>query len=236
MSVNTTLVSQVKSHIARGGGVGPFSPDVLNLLESAKQEFMISPDEFVDVGRLPTSVTNFTTLITYLRSIQSKLGKRDNKVKNEDWEVAKSGELRLYKLYVCCIHALYGYASDSPDSSVNANLYAAAAVTYGKANPPEGLANRGSTLWQKTFDGAQPRTLAVMKSLLYLCRRETNASPPAPPPPAPAAPTPAPAPVPPTGPTGGEGNPPDAEAERAEDPFPPLPTPKSGKGKGSRAK
>jgi hypothetical protein len=174
-------VSVVKAHIERGGPVGVFTYEVFQLLSAAKEEFMIAPDEFVDVGRLPASVTSLDTLISYLRTIKTKLSNRDNKVKTEDWEVAKSGELRLYKLYVCCIHALYGYAKGSPDINANPTMFSAAVITHARSSQPPNLAKNGATLWQKTFSDAQPRTQAVVKSLLYFCMRETAARPPAPP-------------------------------------------------------
>jgi hypothetical protein len=174
MSVNATIVSSVKAYVGRGGGIGTFSADVLDALREATEKFLLAPDEFVDVGRLPASVTNLSTLFQYLTSIQQKLSTRDNKVKNEDWEVAKSGELRLYKLYVCAIHALYAFINAGYDSNANASIFAEALVTFARSNTPPGLAENGATLWKKAFEGSQPRTLAVVKSLLYFCMRSAG--------------------------------------------------------------
>jgi hypothetical protein len=165
------------------------SNDVRDILSDATVEFALAPDAFIDVGRLPVSVTNLSTLVDYLRTIQQKLAKRDNKVKTEDWDVAKSGELRLYKFYVCAIHALSNYIEGAPAVNVTHVVFAQAVATHASGNPPADLAENGSKLWKQTFNGNQPRTISVIMSLLYFCHREANPGGPAPPPgpPAPVA-------------------------------------------------
>lgn len=185
MLVNTTLVSLVKAAAADGARVNPFPTNVIASLQAAVDEFQLAPDDHIDVGRLPTSVVSLATLFAYLRSIQSKLSARDPKVKTEDWDVAKSGELRQYKLYVCAIHALHSYLSDSPDHTVNCSRFVEAVQTHARINLPKALSKNGSTLWAKTFDGTSPRTLAVITSLIYFCSRASGRGRNLPPPPSP---------------------------------------------------
>jgi hypothetical protein len=185
MLVNTALVSLVKAAAADGARLNPFPTSVIASLQAAVDEFQLAPDDHIDVGRLPTSVVSLTTLFAYLRSIQSKLSARDPKVKTEDWDVAKSGELRLYKLYVCAIHALHSYLSDSPDHTVNCSRFVEAVQTHARINPPKALSKNGSTLWAKTFDGTSPRTLSVITSLIYFCSRASGRGRNPPPPPSP---------------------------------------------------
>jgi hypothetical protein len=173
MSVVHAVKNAVKTASSAGGAVGNFSSEVIDSLADAAEEFALAPDEFVDVMRLPPGVTNLAGLFSYLRTIQQKLSKRDNKVKNEDWEVAKTGELRLYKLFVCCIHGLAYYVMGTPDYSVNISAFASAVIIHSRTTQPVGLAQKGKTLWEKTFSDAQPRTHAVMRTLIYFCMRET---------------------------------------------------------------
>lgn len=171
MVLATDLKARVRAYIAAAGGVGEFSDDTKAALADAKAMFELAPDPFIDTARLPTSVTSLFTLVDYLQTIKSKLEKRDNVVDNKDWDVAKSGELRLYKLFVCNIHALSSFIEDgNPDYTVNTNLFAQAACLHGKANPPVGLSTKGNTMWTKTYEDTQIRTVATMKTLIYLCK------------------------------------------------------------------
>lgn len=183
MQVNKALINDVKAHLAITTTISPFSPGVISKLTNAQGEFMLAPDEYIDVGRLPSNIISLDTLFNYLRAIQLKLANRDNKVKNEDWDVAKSGELKLYKLYVCAIHALSAYLKDTPNFTVSTSDFAGAVVSHARSHPPPNLAKNGATLWTKTFDVGQSRTVAVMVSLLYFCSQEAGTSVVVPPPP-----------------------------------------------------
>jgi len=169
MNHNIYLVNQVRTHVTNGVPPGVFHPDVLAALLDAATEFPLAPDEFVDVGRLPPAVVDLATLFAHLRAIKQKLAAKSSEVKTVDWEVAKSGELRLYKLYVCALHALHAYLGTQYDGTLTPNDFALAAIAFAQANPPADLAEKGTKLWQKTFDGTSPRCAAVMKSLLYFC-------------------------------------------------------------------
>jgi hypothetical protein len=169
------LKAHVISFLGTGGGVLPFSKEVLDGLSDAKSMFELAPDAFIDTARLPSSVVSLSTLVQYLKTIKDKLEKRDNATANKDWDVAKSGELRLYKLFACNIHALSDYITKGkPDFSLAPILFADAARMYGKANPPDGLSLKGRTMWEKTYGDGQPRTAASMKTLVYLCKFESG--------------------------------------------------------------
>jgi hypothetical protein len=174
---NDALLRQVRTYADATTNLGAtvLTDHVKGLLESAALKFNLAPDLYVDVGRLPASVTDFPALVTFLGEIQDKLAKKDNSVKNEEWETAKSGELRLYKLYVCCIHALSTYAGQAtaPPTNVPASTYATAACTHARTNVPGTLAGKAKILWEKTFASEAGRTVKVMVSLLYLCSNTT---------------------------------------------------------------
>jgi len=169
MLLNKALVAQVKDRIRDTTTVTPFSSEIVKRLDEAAADFVLAPDEFLDVARLPGTVTDLDTLFAYLKTIQGKLATRDNKVKTEDLEVAKSGELKCYKTYVCGIHALSGYIHTSPDFNMSAAEFCNKIAAWSSKNPPEGLGKGGATLWDKTFGETNPRILAVLKSLIYFC-------------------------------------------------------------------
>jgi hypothetical protein len=169
------LKAHVISFLGTGGGVLPFSKEVLDGLSDAKSMFELAPDAFIDTARLPSSVVGLSTLVQYLKTIKDKLEKRDNATANKDWDVAKSGELRLYKLFACNIHALSDYITKGkPNYNLAPILFSDAARMYGKANPPDGLSLKGKTMWEKTYGDGQPRTAASMKTLVYLCKFESG--------------------------------------------------------------
>lgn len=173
MSVNDLLVRSVKARAADTNNVVPFDPLAMSILAQAVIDFPLAPDEYIDVGRLPATVVNLQTLISYLKSIQTKLATRDPKVKVEEWEVAKTGQLKLYKLYVCAIHAMHSYAYGSPDYKVTPAVFCNAVAAWARNKPPAGLGKNGSTLWNKTFTDVSGRVLAVLQSLLYFCELMT---------------------------------------------------------------
>jgi hypothetical protein len=203
----TALKGRVAKAVGRGGSYGALSADTVDILKEAVEEFNLAPDEYIDTLRLPSSVTDLPTLVAYLRTIKDKLSKRDNKVKNEDWDVAKSGELKLYKLFVCCIHAFDNYLSNSPDTSLALKGVAEAAILTGRSSAPASLASKGKTMWEKTFEANQPRTLASMCTLLYLCKETSVAAPVLPPkgPPSPPIGTPVQTSAPPSAAKGSKG-------------------------------
>jgi hypothetical protein len=169
------LAAQVQASYADTAGTAAFPPGVEGKLEAAKQEFMLAPDPYVDTVRLPTTVVSLSTLFDYLRTIKGLLESRDNNVKNSDWDVAKSGQLKLYKAFVCAIHALSNYLDDGVISASALPVFVKAVVAHARLHAPEGLSENGTTMWTKFFEGDQPRTLATLATLTTLCVMEPAA-------------------------------------------------------------
>lgn len=169
MSVNSQLVADVKRRAEEGVPILAFSRMTIAALKTATVEFALAPDEFIDIGRLPSTVFDLQTLLGYLKVVKNKLLARDTKVKTGDWEVAKSGELKLYKLYVCAIHAMSSYASSGANYDQTPSEFCKSIAAHARSHPPDGLGKNGSTLWEKTFGNVEPRVLAVLKSLVYFC-------------------------------------------------------------------
>jgi hypothetical protein len=174
MSINQTLVNQVLTYKGSTTPVGNLSTAVRDAVRNAVAKFPLAPDESADVKRLPTTVTSFTSLVTHLEAIQNKIKSRDNKVKTEDWDVAKSGDLKLYKLTVCCIHALSTYLSGTPNYTLTPAGFKDACLTSARANAPEGMSQKATTLWNKTFEVGNPRVAVLMIVIILLCSTESQ--------------------------------------------------------------
>jgi hypothetical protein len=183
MVAATTLSGRLASAVKNGLVIPQFTGDVISQLEDAAEEFSLAPDEWIDVKRLPAGVVDLPSLINHLRAIQNQLGSRPSDVKTADWDVAKSGSLRLYKLAVCCITGLVSYIDASPIWNVSIKVFVAACMMHAKANAPGNLAAKGKTLWTKTFEDGSPRTVSVMTALVFLCHGSSTGvgAPPAPP-------------------------------------------------------
>lgn len=163
------LKARVKEKVAANGGIRMFSQQVEKELKDALATFELAPDPYIETVRLPIGVVDLQSLVAFLKTIKEKLSKRDNNVKTADWEVAKTGELRLYKLFVCCIHALSSYIGASPAWDVPMQDFVKAAVSFGRANSPADLTSSGKTMWTKTFEEPCPRTVASMTTLVFFC-------------------------------------------------------------------
>jgi len=172
--VNQTLLTALRGYDGENTQLGDtfFTDAVKATLSDAVLKFNLAPDLFVDIGRLPPKVTDFATLVAFLGEIQDLLSKKDNKTKNEDWEVAKDGRLRLYKLYVCCIHALHAYVTTAtpPSYAVTPRAMATNTCNHARSNVPEDLGGKAKILWEKTFASGNPRTVKVMLSVIYFLR------------------------------------------------------------------
>lgn len=152
------------------GPTGKFADDILEILAQGADDFALGPDEFVDVLRLPKSVISLPTLMDHLLSIKAQLGSRDNKISTEDWDVAKRGDLRLYKMFACAIHALNDYLQTSPDFGLSIMNFAEQAVAYGRVHPPPGLAKGGLKMWTSNFEAPCPRLISCMATLVFFCK------------------------------------------------------------------
>jgi hypothetical protein len=164
------LITAVANFVTAQTQIGALPDHVLDMLIEAKKAFELAPDESIDIGRLPPNITDFETLVTYLKTIKDRIGNRPSGVKNEDWELAKSGELKIYKLFVCCIHAVNSYVNNVSnfDGTKRLDDVTTDVINNAPTAAPEGLSENGRKLWAATFSGAVPRTRAVMKTLIYL--------------------------------------------------------------------
>jgi len=179
MSNNKELVAKIVAVTERTTNIAEemFKDEIKELLAEAVADFNLAPDPWADVARLPSSVKNLTTLVSHLGTIKEQISKRDSKTKNEDWEVAKSGDLRKYKLFVCCIHALNGYIKDEPTYDVDLTTFISAVMQHAASKPPAQLETGATKLWNATFVGKSARTISVMKALLYFVSEEAGPPP-----------------------------------------------------------
>lgn len=165
MAASTTRVS--------AGAVVAFNTE----LTAAVAEFNLAPDEFADIKRVPGTVTSLRALVEELRKIRTEL-------ENPTDETKKSGRLKLYKLFVCSIHALHGYISSAAcDYALTPRNFVTAVMNHAVANPPGGLGAGANKLWQVAFGAGQMRTRNCVAFLVHLMRTT-----------APPAPAPAPGP------------------------------------------
>jgi hypothetical protein len=173
-TVTTThkLAAEVQASYAETGAIAAFPLGVDDKLSAAKQEFMLAPDPYVDTVRLPTTVVSLLTLLAYLRTIKGLLESRDNNVKNADWDVAKNGQLKLYKAFVCSIHALSNFLDDATVTTSALPAFVKEVAAHARTRPPGGLSVNGVTMWTKFFEGDHPRTLATLATLTTLCLLE----------------------------------------------------------------
>jgi len=170
------LANDLKAFIEVSSPVGNLSEDTLAKVVSATNMFPLAPDEYVDVKRIPQTVTTFQHLVDYLTTIQTKIKSRPPGKSNQDWDVAQKGELKLYKLLVCGLHAIAAYTAqgDAVDLDRPLNEVSDDTIAYARATPPGGLSQNGTTLWNATFSGAVPRTKACVNTIYYLLSREVG--------------------------------------------------------------
>jgi hypothetical protein len=150
--------------------------ETLDKVRSAAELFPLAPDEYVDVKRLPGNIRTFQGLIDYLKTIQAKIRTRPPGVSNQEWEVAQKGELKLYKLLVCGIHAISAYTAQTPgpDLYLPLSQVSDATILYAATRAPAGLSQSGTKLWSATFSGAVPRTRACVNTIYYLLSRDSE--------------------------------------------------------------
>jgi hypothetical protein len=174
------LATALKAFIDQTTHVGDLTQETLAKVASAVDLFPLAPDEYVDVKRIPTGIMTFQGLMDYLKQIQAKIRTRPPSVSNQEWEVAQKGELKLYKLLVCGIHAVSAYTAQNPGPNLNlpVSQVSDATIIHAATNAPAGLSQSGTTLWRATFSGAVPRTKACMNTIYFLLSRDSAGDPP----------------------------------------------------------
>jgi len=186
---NVALVTTIRNFSLADANVAALVVEAVAILNDAILEFNLAPNEYADVERLPLGVRSLTELIEYLRTIKTKLAARDPKQKTEDWAVARSGELRLYKTFVCCLNALYRYHSLGVPANwgIQLNLFVRALTRWASVNPPVGLSKSGTKLWNSVFEQDNSRSIIAIKTVLHFCLTPVVVPIPPPPPAAPGA-------------------------------------------------
>jgi len=165
--------------------INPPSAAFTALLDQAVDEFNLAPDTWIDIKRLPASITNMKTLIDHIRKIGEE-------IKNPTEQTRTSGRLRLYKLTVCCIHGLKATLGAVTPATQTISAYIDECLSYSRNHIPVGLSERGKKLWVATFEDGNARTRNVMSLLVHFMHSDlVDQSPAAAAPPAPAAAQPA---------------------------------------------
>lgn len=154
----TPRVTQFLSHVLRT--VNEPSGGWIAELTAAAEEFNLAPDVWLDVNRLPRTVVDLPTLVEYLRVIRAELNSPTDDTKT-------SGRLKLYKLFVCAIHAYSDYLEDAPDYSLSAQDHTDAVFARARANPPEDLSVKARTLWNATFEPTNSRARNCLAVLIF---------------------------------------------------------------------
>lgn len=177
MVVSSELLAQAKQ-VKSGRPMTEPTAVWLEALRSATEEFNLAPDDWIDVKRLPPAITTLSELVNYLKGVRTELEKPSQ-------ETMESGRLRLYKLFVCCIHGLHGYLTAAPEFDVDTSAFASSAMVYAKGHPPPGLSNNGQKLWGKTFESESGRPYSCMCALIAFLQSDGADSrpPPSKPPP-----------------------------------------------------
>jgi hypothetical protein len=173
MPGDTALSTAVKTHFASTTGrLTRFTTAWSTELKNAADEFNLAPDYWIDIKRIPATVTDLPTLLTYLRLLKDEIS-------NPRADTATSGRLKLYKLIVCMIHALNSYLATNPPFGVSAAVFVTNAMAHGLANPPQGLSENGTKMWTATFDAANIRAQHCMALLVAFGDNEARSAQPA---------------------------------------------------------
>jgi hypothetical protein len=159
------LLQQLEA--AKGRTPTSISAAAISYLTDVAKDFNLGPDASIDITRLPTNVVDLESLIAFLRSVKDMLAKRDNKTKTEDWDVAKQGTLKQYKVFVCCIHTLLHYLGTNPVFDTTISQFAEAAVAVAPAAKPLTMSSGGQKMWDNTIGVNFPRSVMCMKLLVY---------------------------------------------------------------------
>jgi hypothetical protein len=160
MVADTALSTAVRTHLANSTAhLTRFTTAWSTSLATAAAEFNLAPDHWIDVKRIPATVTDLDTLVAYLRTLRDEIS-------NPRPDTQSSGRLKLYKLMICMIHALDSYVSSGPNFSVTASVFCAAALEHGRLNVPAGLSDNGQKMWTATFEAGNVRAQHCMAVLV----------------------------------------------------------------------
>jgi hypothetical protein len=158
-----TLAERVVAFVADRGTFKVRPPDeFLEYLGGMVEEFNIAPDVWIDVKRLPISVDSWNSLRQYMRGLRTQ-------VENKTEAIQNAGLVKLYKLLLCCTHALSTYlrAPDGPTYPMIRADMVTNAMRHATMHPPVGLSDKAMKLWKATFEGSPSRPTCIMATLVY---------------------------------------------------------------------
>lgn len=165
-----SLLNTLKNAVQDTTQIDLTQASITRELASLCEEFNLAPDEYVDVKRMPSTVTDLESLKTYLVSIRDKLTKIDDAEKKGKADVVKNGELKLYKLCVCCLHGLSSYLTGGTGGSKTIQEISSEAINHARANKPVNLGANGSKLWESTFAQNAVRTKNIMTCVVIMAK------------------------------------------------------------------
>jgi hypothetical protein len=170
--MNTDLATEVITYIDQNKEIGAFSKAVLEALRNGKSEFNIAPDEAIDVKRLPKTVVDLPSLLTYIKDIRSEISAEEPGADKAKSAVATSGKLKVYKLAICTIFALSTYLDDVEWKPQTVKDLCKNVMMHAKENAPAGMSDGGKKMWSAIYDKpeASPRNVMFTRAVIYLCR------------------------------------------------------------------
>lgn len=149
---------------------------LLGSLEGIVGDFNIGCETHVDVARIPATVVSIATLSAHLKETKAKLAARPSNVKNVDFEIAKAGLLKQYKMYACALSAMVRWSRRETASEFVGTSKALVnrIIEWGKENPEPTLGSDGKKMWTGTFSGNEARLKSVMCHILALVYADRN--------------------------------------------------------------
>jgi hypothetical protein len=177
---NAALVEKLKAFIEANANVNQISESAIKKLEAAAEEFTLVPDAMIDVKRLPLGMTTFDDLVRHITALRGKISQRDSNQKITDSDIAKSGELKQYKMFVCSIHGVKNFVKAKKDLGKPLSNVVDDIMAHSKDNPPGGLSEGGTKLWKSSYDARPPRMMTCIRLVvMLLATDEVNADKPA---------------------------------------------------------
>jgi len=159
--MNEALTTAVKAtQAANANPVPPATGQWIRDVVAAAEEFNITPDNWIDIKRLPGTVTDLPSLVNHLRTIRTEL-------ENPTDETKKSGRMRLYKLFVVCIHAVSAWIQGNPDYAQSLQAVVESIKDHARRNVPQGISAKGTKLWTASFDAGNARTTSCLTTLIH---------------------------------------------------------------------
>lgn len=139
-------------------------------------DFNLSSDPFADVSRLPKSVNSYKTLIAHLKNLKVQISKKPQDIANKDFELAKSGMLKQYKLFACALSAMKRWSGrdSSKEISGTRKAHARRIVEWAKDNVEDTMSSNGKTMWKAAFSQNSDRMVSIVMLIIALIDRHDS--------------------------------------------------------------